>query len=135
MLLQYVFLKDLSKMPKLSYSHFVLLSLSQGEKLNFPPFSVNLVTCKSLTLRLPSETVSQGPSTVLLIPHWLLTFCWNCPVSQPQNDDTVDSIQSPQQWQHDVSWISQSTLVGITCSILLTLKFRIKFECVHPLLE
>lgn len=96
MLLQYVFLKDLSKTPKLSYSHFVLLSLSQGKKLNFPHFSVNLVTCKSLTLQLPSET---GLARALPQCCSFHTGCWHfAEIVLYHNPKmmTLDSIQSPQ---------------------------------------
>lgn len=55
-------------MPKLSYFHFGLHWLPQGKKLNFPPFNMNLLTCKALTLQLPPETHNHALPQLVVYP-------------------------------------------------------------------
>lgn len=106
--------------------------LPQGKKSNFPPFNMNFLTCKPLTWQLPSDT--HNHALTRLVAH----LCWNHLASQHEDQDTLDSIWSPEQWWQAVRYVKYH-LVCSAGPIVLTLNFAIKVEfgpiTVHPLLE
>lgn len=118
-------------MPELSYFHFGLHCLPQGKKPKLPPFNMNLLACKPLTLQLPSETYNHALPQLAVHPV-LKSSCITTQRLWHSGFNTISGtvITSCQ--------LSQYPLVCSTGPIFLTFNFAIKFEfgptTVHPLL-